>query len=182
MRHGEAVSNAKQLVSSWPETFENPLTVRGAEMIKESAVYFQKLLKEQNKKLDFIFSSDLLRTKQTAEIMGKVLSVEVKFDTRLREIDFGSINGGTIIGLDIKEKRDEKLDDGRETYEDVKKRGSEFLTEIDGLYNNKNILIVSHKFNLWVLDVWAKEIILDKDMKSNLVDQGMGKGQIKELN
>src|SRR3989344_4024628 len=87
LRHGEAISNAKDIISSWSETFENPLTERGVEMIKEAA----NILKLKN--IDLIFASDVLRTKQTAEIVGQALGLPVQFDERLREIGFGSMNG-----------------------------------------------------------------------------------------
>ena len=130
LRHGEALSNVKGIISSWPETFKNPLTKKGREMIAVAA----KMLKE--KKISVIFSSDLLRTKQTAQIVGKVLKIAPKFDKsstsftqnplsgkdsiftknnvnyknvpnvklvldkRLREISFGVMNGQTIADLD----------------------------------------------------------------------------------
>ena len=58
LRHGEAVSNAKNIASSWPEKFNNPLTKRSKEKIIEAAEELE------NKKIDLIFASDLLRTKK----------------------------------------------------------------------------------------------------------------------
>ena len=43
LRHGEAVSNVKQVVSSWPEKFKNPLTQHGKEMVMAAA----EMLKEK---------------------------------------------------------------------------------------------------------------------------------------
>ncbi len=182
MRHGEAVSNVRQVVSSWPEPFENPLTEVGVKMIEESADFLKHILLDQKRTLDLIFASDLSRTKQTAEIMGEALNVQVKFDTRLREIDFGFKNGTSIKDLDIKFKREADDINGRESYEEVLARVKDFIIDIDAQYQGKNILIVSHKFTLWVLEVWANNIIVGEDMKTDLLDQGIGKGQIKELN
>ena len=120
LRHGEAMSNIKRVISSWPETFENPLTKIGVETIKESA----EKLKDKN--IDLIFASDLLRTKQTANIIGKALKIEPEFDKRLREINFGVMNGGPITDLDTRFKKEgerinKTMSEG-ETYEDVLKR------------------------------------------------------------
>ena len=49
LRHGEAVSNVKDVISCWPEKFYNPLTPKGVAKIKKVA----KELK--NKKIDLIF-------------------------------------------------------------------------------------------------------------------------------
>ena len=86
MRHGQAISNVKALCSCWPEKFKNPLTKLGKELIKGSA---KKLL---NEKINLIFASPLLRTEQTAEIVGKLIKIKPKYDKRLREMGFGIFN------------------------------------------------------------------------------------------
>lgn len=182
MRHGEAVSNAKKIASSWPEKFENPLTHNGVLMIEHSAEFLKKILHEQKRDLDVIIASDILRTTQTAQIVGKALNVEVKFDTRLRDVDFGIKNGEPIEGIDIHYQLVADQQNHRESYESVLKRVSDFMLDIDSQYHGKNILIVSHKFTLWVLEVWANNIMVEGDMKTALLDQGIGLGQIKELN
>ena len=74
LRHGEALSNVKNICSSWPETFYNPLTKVGRETIKGIA---EKL---KNEKVDLIFYSPVLRTKQTADILGASLHIKPKSD------------------------------------------------------------------------------------------------------
>lgn len=182
MRHGEAVSNTKKIASSWPETFENPLTEKGVLMIEHSAEFLKKILHEQNRNLDIIIASDILRTQQTAGIMAKAFGLEVRSDARLREIDFGIKNGESIEGIDIHYQLEANQENHRESYEHVLKRVSEFLLDIDKQYEGKTILLVSHKFTLWVLEVWVNNIIVEGDMKTALLDQGIGLGQIKELN
>ena len=79
MRHGQAISNVRDVCSCWPEKFYNPLTKLGIKMVKESA---EKL---KNKNINYIFCSPLLRTRNTAEIVGKSLKIKPKIDRRLRE-------------------------------------------------------------------------------------------------
>ena len=43
LRHGEAISNAKNIISSWPEKFRNYLTGKGKEQINISAKISQLL-------------------------------------------------------------------------------------------------------------------------------------------
>jgi broad specificity phosphatase PhoE len=150
LRHGEALSNKKEIISCWPEKFHNPLSLRGRKQIKSAA---RKL---KTKKIDLIFASDLLRTRQTAEIVGKVLEVNPKHDKRLREYKLGIFNGKTIkdfrkfLPLGIKRFKD-KPPKG-ETYADIKKRVCGFLEEIDKKYSGKNILIISHQIPLTLLE------------------------------
>ncbi|MBI4193349.1 MAG: class I tRNA ligase family protein, partial [Candidatus Colwellbacteria bacterium] len=79
VRHGEADSNALGVISSFPEKHEIKLTEKGRRQI-------EKLIPPLRKKgIDFVFSSDLFRAKETAEMIGSALGVPVAYDERLRE-------------------------------------------------------------------------------------------------
>lgn len=183
LRHGEAKSNVEDVVSCWPEKFSNPLTEKGVAKIN-------KVVKElQNKKIDLIFASPLLRTKQTAEIVADKLNLKVKFDMRLREVGFGALNGGSAEKFDDYFKsfaeRIKRKTKGGENYTEVFKRVSSLLTEINRKYKNKNILIVSHQLPLLLLRVKAKGHLLSestealgKDFRERIIT----KGQLIELN
>src|SRR3989344_3902247 len=149
LRHGEALSNVREVMSCWPEKFENLLTGLGREMIKVAAETLNK------KGIDLIFASDVLRTKQTAEIVSEKLNLPVNFDKRLREVDFGSFNGKAVLELDeyFKKESDRIKNSipGGESYEKILKRINDFLKEIDSKYQGKNILVVTHGFFWWIL-------------------------------
>ena len=49
MRHGEAISNVKEIASHWPEKFHNPLTKKGRSQVKGTAEA------AKSKKIDLIF-------------------------------------------------------------------------------------------------------------------------------
>ena len=150
LRHGEAISNVKGFVSSWPEKSHNPLTETGIKQAKQVA---QKILLEN---IELIFSSDVLRAKQTAEIIAEQLKKKVKFDERLREIDFGIFNSKPtadfIDHFASKEKRIKEKAPQGESYEDVLKRAKSFLKDMEKTYVNKKILIVSHQAPLFILE------------------------------
>ncbi len=143
LRHGEALSNKKRIISCWPEKARFPLTREGRKQIKKSA----KKLKD--KKIDLIFSSDLLRTRQTAEIVAGELRVKPRYDKRLREFNAGIFNGRPI--KEDRQSFDKEIDrfkirpSGGENYTDVKKRMYNFFKDIDKKYSKKTILIISHE-------------------------------------
>ncbi len=179
LRHGEALSNVKNIVSSWPEKFKNPLTEKG----KEEIIMVAKKLKGKN--MDLIFSSDLLRTKQTAEIISNALKVKPKFDKKLREVGLGDLNGKPaeeLLYLSFEEKRLKHSFQKRETYESVLKRVSAFLKEIDKKYKVKNILIISHQCPLWLLEDKVKGFSLKEGLIKNPEEKRIGKGELRELN
>ena len=97
-------------------------------------------------KWDMIISSDLSRAIETAQIIGSKINLLVShYDKRIREIDCGEIDGTT------EEIRQEKwgsnwreIDLGMESFEEVGKRGIEFIEEIVHTYKGMRILIVSH--------------------------------------
>ncbi len=105
-RHGQTIWNAEGRPQGQSE-YPVPLTINGQE---QARVLAQKLA---DKKIKLIVSSDLLRAKQTAEIVAQILKVPVKFDSRLREVDYGILNG--LYALE----REELCPDYRRSYEDI---------------------------------------------------------------
>ena len=180
IRHGQAISNVRALCSCWPEKFINPLTKKGREIIKESA---KKL---SGKKIDLIFTSPLLRTKQTAEIIGKILKVKPKTDKRLREMGFGIFNGGSLERMwksfKGEQERIKKGPAKGENYSEISNRVAEFLKEIDDKYNEKNILIVSHEGPLFLLQGKVEGLSLKETIKKYPLEKRIHKGEIRELN
>jgi isoleucyl-tRNA synthetase len=157
-RHGYSLRQVKNLAMCWPEKIFCPLTKEGE---KEVVLSAQKL---KNKKIDLIFSSDLLRTKQTAQIISEITGAKIIFDKRLREYNVGIFNGKEAkLVWDYLAKRKDiistKLPKG-ESIREVAKRMYNFMKEINEEYQNKNIVIVSHEFPLTILEGTLKGIPL----------------------
>jgi broad specificity phosphatase PhoE len=142
LRHGEARSNKYSFVSCWPEKIYNPLTQEGVLKIEKVISFLRK------EKIELIFASDLLRVKQTAEIIAEKLGLSIVFDRNIREIKFGKFNGvsGDKWKGFFKTIKNEKSGKpyGMENYKDVLKRARTFIKRINKKYKNKKILIVSH--------------------------------------
>ena len=98
---------------------------------KQQAVALANRLSLEEK-WDIIVTSDLIRAKETGQIIASKLNLPVSmFDERIREINCGEIEGTT------EEERINKwasnwreLNLGIEKFEVVSKRGYEFLTEL----------------------------------------------------
>ncbi len=158
LRHGHSTRQQTGLVSSFPEKIHVPLTLQGVRQITKLA----KNLKKRN--IDLICSSDLLRTKQTAEIIAKELGLQVMHDERLRELDTGIFNGKHIeeFGKFFRQEGETRVEhylrrfsarppEG-ENWLDVQKRVVDFLFGVEEKYKNKTILIVSHEIPLSLLE------------------------------
>jgi broad specificity phosphatase PhoE len=95
VRHGETDWNAER---RWQGHADVPLNERGR---KQAHALAEQLARQP---IDAIYSSDLSRARDTAEIVGARLGAEVVVDPDLREIDVGPIEGltaeeaGTVEG------------------------------------------------------------------------------------
>jgi len=163
LRHGQTIyqTKKKNVLYPWPEGKSVFLTRKGKKQIEKAANFLKK------KKIDFIFSSDLNRTKQSAEIVGKKLGLKVYFDRRLRELNFGKFHSGPKEKYNRlfskKIERFYKKPPGGENWNELKKRILDFLAEVEKKHKNKNILIVSHGDPLWFLAGIIKGARTNKD-------------------
>jgi isoleucyl-tRNA synthetase len=148
-RHGEAGSNVRGIVSSYPEPQPFDLTEQGV----REALRLAEELKSRGG-IDAIYASDLLRTKRTAEIVGGALGIPVKFDSRLREYNVGIWNGKTTAEFQRgfpEAKRWHGAPEGGETQIEVERRMASFVEEINAAFDGKRILVVSHGDPLMML-------------------------------
>lgn len=143
LRHGEAENNTKEYYSSYPERRKTPLTQKGVKEIENLKL----------KKIDLIFSSDLLRTKQTAEIIAERHGLKINYDKRLREVDTGTLNGKPISKSQsfFCGRENNKSYPGGESASQVLLRIKDFIDDINEKYSGKKILLVSHDVSLYML-------------------------------
>jgi|SRR5690625_4609496 len=136
VRHGQTKWNEAGRAQGHSDI---PLNMTG----KREAHLIGKRLAQED--WDLVFSSDLLRAKNTAEIIVQQKHLPHIIDERLRERHGGKIEGTTEA--ERIEKWGESwrsLNLGIETGEQMSERGLDFLEEMIPKYYPKNLLIVSH--------------------------------------
>jgi isoleucyl-tRNA synthetase len=165
LRHGEAESNVKNVLSSNPKN-KHSLTEKGKKQIEKVA---KKL---SDNPPDIIITSDIQRTKETANIVAEQCGLStdsVVEDIRLREPDFGDIDLKSV-----KEYRKlfshwtdafEIPIPGGESFLDVKKRLGALLDELEMKYSGKKILLVSHNATIWLLSCVAQSADREESIK-----------------
>ena len=84
-----------------------------------------------------VYSSDLRRASETAQIVASELGVSVELDRRLREIDVGSWQGRTRAELDGTPW------DG-ETYDEHRARAVAAMRSIAERHPGQSVLVVAH--------------------------------------
>ncbi len=143
--HCEATHSVEGKVGGW---YDSELTERGKKQAQDLAVGLSKLTDLNTLK---IYSSDLRRAAQTAELLKKNKQV-IKFDERLREMSFGSHEGlsqsehhQTMVPVDPNVNRlDHRICPGAESRREVAVRMNAFMEELIG--HDKDALIVTHGF------------------------------------
>lgn len=103
--------------------------------------------------LEAVFTSDLARAVQTAEIAFAGRDIPIRRDPRLRECNYGRLNGTAAAG--IERQRLMRLDDpfpAGESYRDVVDRVSAFLTELRLEFEGRRVLLIGHAATRWALD------------------------------
>ena len=163
LRHGEATNNTQHYFSTYPEIGRIAhLTPKG----KREVVTAAEKIHKQKEKIDIIISSDLERTKETANIISGILNVPVIFNENFREINVGNLNGTSITekqARDFKKNHKERdfTSSGGEDYSTVQKRMIQGLKEVINQYPQKNVLIVSHETSLIALLNSRKQNLLE---------------------
>ena len=123
LRHGQAKNNTERILAG--RTPGVPLTETGINQAEKAGEF----LKDMN--ISAIYSSPIERAKNTAEIVGKHNSIDVKIDDRLIELDMGKFTGvpydeifsshGNVF-MKFYRGELEIAHNGVETFADVKKR------------------------------------------------------------
>ncbi len=128
---------------------------------------------------DVIYSSDLLRAKQTAEIVARNLNVnEVFLDSRLQEVNGGQIEGTTEPERIIKWGENwRELDLGIESKEMVLKRALSFIEDVTEKHPDKNVLVVSHGAYIRHL---LGELVKDLKMEDHLENTSVSTVKVRE--
>lgn len=150
VRHGESEWNVKSLMQG--KTSGVPLTKTGIKQAREIRDKFNKI------KFTAIFSSDLLRARQTAQIIAFQRKLAVTTAKAIRERSFGRYEGKTLKQYqeDLQEmlKRFDALSD-QEKFKFVYPHGIEgigetvsrvitWMREVAVAYPGKNVLAVAH--------------------------------------
>jgi len=145
LRHGQAKNNTERILAGRAPGV--PLTDEGVDQSEKAA----KFLEEMN--ITAIYSSPIERAKNTADIIGKHNSIDVRIDDRLIELDMGKFTGkpydeifSTHGNVFMKFYRGELeiAHNGVETFEEVKKRIRDMVDHVIDNHPDENVVLVTH--------------------------------------
>jgi broad specificity phosphatase PhoE len=145
--HGTTTDNEKDIATGW---LPGELSETGIEQAKK--------LGEQvaDTHFDVVFCSDLKRAVDSAEL-GFGEHYEIVQDARLRECDYGDMNGTSAA--EFKDRMEDYVDasfPNGESYKDVEERLASFVKYLRYNYEGKHVAIVAHQGPQLALDVLLK--------------------------
>lgn len=179
VRHGQTLFNQLEFVQGW---CDSPLTELGIQQAQSACEAIKDL------RIDAAYSSTSERAYDTGCIVIGSRNIKVVMDKRLKEVNFGKLEGNFNYALssmnDIFMKDgtyDYHLVDG-ESEKDMIDRYLDFLREIEKKHQNQTVLIAAHGMSIGSFvkeltkgkEVWLKNgqvVILEgNDLNYKLVE------------
>jgi alpha-ribazole phosphatase/probable phosphoglycerate mutase len=116
-----------------------------------------------------IYVSDLARALETARIAFGDTGLELIADARLRECNYGRLNG-TLVATLQNDRAQHVIDPWPEgeSYTDVVDRTGRLLDELMARWDGSRLLLIGHSANHWALD----HLLLGADLRES-VTRGM---------
>jgi broad specificity phosphatase PhoE len=161
IRHGQ-VYNPKKILYGRLPYFK--LSDQGKKEIQMLAYKFQKI------KISTIFSSPMLRTKQTACIVKGTKNVQIHVSQLLNEVQLFCEG----VSTDYYEKyiqkdlyKSENISKGQESIESIAHRMVQFVQKTHRIYRGKKIIAVTHGDPILILKAHTMDIPFDWKYKKD---------------
>ena len=144
VRHGETEWNVQHKVMG---QLDSPLTAKGIQQAKAIGDRLRRL------KFTSIYSSDLGRAVQTANIIAETCGKQIIFDAELREWNMGIFEGLTVSEMhkkfpqerqDYEQIGDEYIIPKGESLTQCRARGFRILNAIAERHSDENVVVVTH--------------------------------------
>ncbi|HYK94650.1 MAG TPA: histidine phosphatase family protein [Candidatus Dormibacteraeota bacterium] len=157
--HAITTDNERGIATGWRPGKLSPAGRRGAEELGA---------RRQTDGTEIVYVSDLQRAFETAVIAFAGSSTPIVRDWRLRECNYGRLNGMRRARLEAQRTQHlvEPWPDG-ESYTDVVFRTAQFLEEL-AMEDSGRVLVIAHSANHWAIE----HLLLGKDLGA-LVEAGM---------
>jgi broad specificity phosphatase PhoE len=98
-----------------------------------------------------VFTSDLRRAVETAEIAFGGSGIEVRQDERLRECNYGELNGAPVGALDPRVRFVDEPFPGGQSYRDCVEQLRSFLEDVTAELEGRRVLVIAHSAQRWAL-------------------------------
>ncbi|HXF98422.1 MAG TPA: histidine phosphatase family protein [Gaiellaceae bacterium] len=140
--HSRSVDNERGIATGW---LQGELSAEGRRLARA--------LGERRRRdgIACVLTSDLRRAVETAEIAFEGCGIEIRRDPRLRECDYGRLNGAPVGALEPRRRFvDRPYPDG-ESYRDCVERMRSFLDDVAREFDGRRVLVIAHSAQRFAL-------------------------------
>lgn len=168
VRHGETIENQKHIIQGQtPGTLSN----KGIAQAKKLA----ETLADED--LDFIYSSDLRRCRDTAEFVHRYhKDIPLKYNALLREFHGGTHQGESNESQEWKTIKNSDLHQnvpGGESWDEVYARVTAFLDSIYDAHPSQHVLLITHRGPMLVIRSYVEGIPLEELLYEEIPNAGV---------
>lgn len=165
IRHGQTEWNITNKIQGKTDI---PLNLEGIKQAENAREIFNNI------DIDFIICSNLDRAKETCRIINKDKNIPVVYDERIRERNYGKLEGEDIRNIDVDELMnyyiDKKVEEG-ESIQEFFNRIYSFLEELENRYiDNEKILLVTHGDVSRAINCYFNGIPKDGNVKNLMIN------------
>jgi broad specificity phosphatase PhoE len=142
--HSLSTDNERGVATGW---LDGSLSERGREQAKELGA------RRRDERVAAVFTSDLARAVETAELAFGDSGIPIYRDARLRECNYGALNGmpAALVTAERAVHVDAPFPDG-ESYADAVERMRSFLYDLARAWDGSRVVVIGHSATRWALD------------------------------
>ena len=151
--HSISVDNERGVATGW---LPGRLSERGRALARELGA------RRRGDNISAVLSSDLSRAVETAEIAFAGTGIPIDRDWRLRECNYGALNGMPRARLDAERllRIDRPFPEG-ESWSQAVERVKGFLDDLAATHNHDRVVVIGHVATRWALDHYVNGISLE---------------------
>jgi len=157
--HSITEDNENNVATGW---LDGRLSERGRILASELGV------RRRADGIQAVFTSDLGRAIETARIAFASVTIPVLVDWRLRECDYGVLNGHSVA--EVHENRLRYLNEpypGGESWQQAIERVGRFLPDLHLRWDNRRVLVIGHSATRYAFDHLIKGIPVENLLQSD---------------
>lgn len=152
--HSLSVDNERGIATGW---LPGSLSETGQRLARELGE------RRRADDIDVVFTSDLHRAVETAQIAFLGVAIRIYPDARLRECNYGAMNGMPASRLAAERPlRIDRPFPGGESWRQAVGRVGVFLEELAEIHDGDRVLLIGHVATRWALDHFVNRTPLEE--------------------
>jgi broad specificity phosphatase PhoE len=140
--HSISIDNERGIATGW---LPGELSAEGRRLARELGQ------RRREDGIACVFTSDLCRAVETALIAFEDTDIEIRQDARLRECNYGELNGAAVAELEPRLRFVDEPYPGGESYRDCVGKMGLFLDDVAREFDGQRVLVIAHSAQRWAL-------------------------------